>query len=799
LARRLQSQPAVRVDPLLFLALAAVAGGLVCVEPWPTALALGGSVLVLHRGLRPALAVLALALLALGAWRSRAALDAFNHRHLAARHAIGEPRRCHALARVTSSPTRLGNAMSFVAELTDAECEGRRLPAGTRARLYGGSADVRRGDRLEVTGQLAPVQLFRNPGVPDPRPGAARREAVLSGMLLSAERATRAHGVRSAIDGARNRVRARIDATFAPEAAPLARALVLGETDLDPDDDRAFKLSGLAHLLAVSGTHLVLAVVTLVRLFGALLVRIESLAARFDLGRTTAFFGIFLALGYADFAGGSGSAWRAAWMLAVGFLVRALGRHPSATRALAGSLLVGALYDPLIAFDISFLLSAAATTGLLVLGRPLVALAARIRVRPVRWLAASLATTTAAMIPCAPFLALLAPQIGLVGAFANVVAAPAGELAALPLCLLHAIASPVPMLERGIALAGSGALLFVRAVARTSAAVTLLQAALPAPNAWHFAVGAVALSCLARAATRRTRLLTLLAGALALGLVELATIRAGRPRGELRVTVLDVGQGDSLLIDLPDGRLVLLDGGGFVGSPVDPGRRVILPVLRARRRHRVDLAILSHPHPDHFTCLGSALPELEVGELWDSGQGEAEGAGATYAALIARLRARGVPIRRPSELCAKPRQFGRAEMRLLAPCPGFVPGRGANDNSLVIALGFGRRRALLMGDAEATEEAELVAAHGAELRADFLKVGHHGSRTSSGAALLDAVRPTFSAISCGVRNRFGHPRPETLGALHARGIAILRTDLLGGITWASDGDRMRTASALAGP
>jgi beta-lactamase superfamily II metal-dependent hydrolase len=234
----------------------------------------------------------------------------------------------------------------------------------------------------------------------------------------------------------------------------------------------------------------------------------------------------------------------------------------------------------------------------------------------------------------------------------------------------------------------------------------------------------------------------------------------------------------------------LVDGGGIPGNPVDPGRAVVAPMLRARRRKRVDIAVLSHPHPDHFTGLASALATVDVGELWDTGQGEAEGAGPVYAGLLASLRARGVPIRRPAELCNRTQRFGDAELVVLAPCPGFVPGRGANDNSFVMRIRLRDRTALLTGDAEATEERELVERHGGELRADFLKVGHHGSRTSTGAALLGAVRPDVAAISCGVRNRFGHPHVPTLAALAHRAIHTLRTDLAGGIRWTTDGSRV---------
>jgi competence protein ComEC len=391
----------------------------------------------------------------------------------------------------------------------------------------------------------------------------------------------------------------------------------------------------------------------------------------------------------------------------------------------------------------------------------------------------------------------MSPTVPVGGLVANLLAVPIGELASLPVCLAHALLAPAPAAERGAALVASGSLLAVRAVARSFAAARWLAPEVPPPTAWQWvalAAGAM-LAATARPGRRARAVLATFAGAL---LLELPAIRAGRPHGLLRVTVLDVGQGDAAIVDLPDGRAMLVDGGGLVGSPVDTGRSVILPVLRARRRSRVDVAVLSHPHPDHFLGLASALPSLAVGELWDTGQGEREGTAGAYAALLAGLRARGVPIRRPDALCGAPRSFGGAKVEVLAPCPGPEPGGSANDNSIVLRLSLGARAALLVGDAEHEAEARLLAAGPGSLHADFLKVGHHGSRTSSTPRFLAATGATTAAISTGVRNRFGHPHAETLRSLAAAGVDVLRTDRAGAILWETDGASVRVRTAAGG-
>jgi competence protein ComEC len=799
----------VRLDGVLFVAVAAVAGQTAAIAPLPALCAAAGVLVLLAPALARRVVLLAILAFAGSAWRARAALERFEVERVRVRDAIGAPSRCSGEGVVVSSPTQSGDAQSFVAELGTLDCEGRSVRGPLLARLHGGAPALGRGDHFELVAQLAPVQLFRNAAAHDTLPGAARRGVTLSGAALALDVTARGHGVRRAIDRVRAHARSRILATFSSAAAGMARALVLGENDLEPEDDAAFRKSGLSHMLAVSGTHLVFAVASVVAALAAFFVRFEALALTFEARRLACFLGVPLALIYADFAGGSGSAWRAAWMLAFAFFVRAMGRAPDGARALAVSLAIGVARDALVAFDISFLLSAAATVGLFTFGRVLTRPLERLP-KVARYVGHAVAATIAAMLPCAPLLAVLAPELTMAGVLANVVAAPFGETIALPFCLTHVLLAPFPLLERGAALVASGALVVVKHVARESAAATWLSVPVPDPTPWHFALfafGAAALVVhgsngagtsgrpVAAGFTRRLELawprvwrrVCALGLAVSVLLLELGAKRGGRSAGMLRVTALDVGQGDANLVELPDGAAWLVDAGGMVGNPVDTGATVVLPVLRQKRRTRLDVMVLTHPHPDHFGGLPAVLREIDVGELWDSGQGEAEGAGPTYASLLALARARHVPVRRPAELCGHPRRHGAATIELLAPCPGFVSGRGANDNSLVLRVTLGERSALLTGDAETLEEHDLVARYGTGLRADYLKVGHHGSRTSTSDALLAAVAPTWATMSSGVRNRFGHPHAPTVERLLEHGVTAFRLDRSGSFEWTTDG------------
>jgi competence protein ComEC len=363
--------------------------------------------------------------------------------------------------------------------------------------------------------------------------------------------------------------------------------------------------------------------------------------------------------------------------------------------------------------------------------------------------------------------------------------------------LLHALLGFWPWLERGTAMAGGGALLIVRAIARLSAEQSELRFALPVPNGFQLALlGVFALALMSARPGFRRRSLLFGCAIAGLFMLERAQQRAGAPHERLVAAVLDVGQGDSSLVDFPDGSLWLIDGGGFVGSPVDPGRAVILPELQARRRSRIDVMVLSHPHPDHFTGLESVIRAVDVGEFWDTGQGLTQGAGPIYARIRALLRERGIPVRGPAELCGEQLRGG-VRVQVLSPCPSFRQGVGANDNSFVIRLAFGKRAFLFTGDAEHEAE-ERMLARGLVLSADFLKVGHHGSRTSSSPAFLDAVAPRVASMSTGVRNRFGHPHAPTLEKLAARGILALRTDRYGGIRVETDGNTLQVQSVSDG-
>jgi len=263
--------------------------------------------------------------------------------------------------------------------------------------------------------------------------------------------------------------------------------------------------------------------------------------------------------------------------------------------------------------------------------------------------------------------------------------------------------------------------------------------------------------------------------------------------GQLRVTFLDVGQGDSAVIEGPTGTVVVIDGGGRPGADEtrgeDPGSRVVVPYLRSCGINRVDLLVATHPDDDHIQGLSAVATRLAAprGALICGYPGPS----APYHRLISVLRGRNVPLyvgRRGQRIDLG----GGARLEVLAPTDRpIVTGHSlTNNNCLVIRLVYQRARFLFTGDAEGEEEADMLADPHCDLSADVLKVGHHGSRWSSTAAFLQAVHPSVGIISAGLHNTYGHPHAEVLERLRQIGAVIYRTDRQGAITVATDGTRL---------
>jgi len=259
---------------------------------------------------------------------------------------------------------------------------------------------------------------------------------------------------------------------------------------------------------------------------------------------------------------------------------------------------------------------------------------------------------------------------------------------------------------------------------------------------------------------------------------------------QLELTAIDVGQGDSLLVAFPDGKLMLVDGGGLltfgqrVKSKLDIGEDVVSPYLWRRSIRKVDVVVLTHAHDDHAGGLPALIENFHPRELWTGAMPPS----STWSRIEKKAREERLEIR-PMQ-SGRSFDFGGAHIDILSPPADYVPADSPkNNDSLAMRIAFGQRSFLLTGDMEKPMELRALAA-GLLQHADVLKVGHHGSNTSSVNPFLDAVSPTFAMISDGFENSFHHPHPKVLDRLAEHHTGALRTDLDGLITVRTDGRRM---------
>jgi competence protein ComEC len=257
---------------------------------------------------------------------------------------------------------------------------------------------------------------------------------------------------------------------------------------------------------------------------------------------------------------------------------------------------------------------------------------------------------------------------------------------------------------------------------------------------------------------------------------------------QLRVTFLDVGAGDAIFVQVPGNHQLLIDGGGTYDGRFDTGRQIIAPFLWQHYVHRFDLIALTHMHPNHARGLVSILRLFPTQHLLTNGSPVT----SDYVRDLLTASQRWSTRHHTAQEGPRQWQWERLQVTVLAPPdstaqpPTAWTPRNENDRSLVLRLQYGTVRLLLTGDIEQATERWLLA-QGLDVRADILKVPHHGSKTSTSLAFVQQVQPRVSIISTGADNPYGHPHPQVLDVLARQGIEIWRTDEHGAITMTSDG------------
>ena len=606
---------------------------------------------------------------------------------------------------------------------------------------------------------------------------AAGAEAVASGEIVRTDRgllvqharvsATSGPGI---LDRVRTGAGHAIDRTFGTDA-PLVRALLIADRhQLSPEVRDRFAAAGLAHILAIAGLHV-----------GIIALAIELSLELAGVTRQRAnLVTIVVVIAYVAMIGAPVPAVRSATMLTALFSSR-LGQRPTSRWAIVGLGAAQPVLDPRVVLDAGYQLSVLGVLSMISAGM----LARRLRVHRLPWLSKEIAVTllgtTIATIGSAAVVAWVFGRISIAAPLTNLAATPLIAFAQ-PMIFCGMVLAPIHPIAVLFADAAHPLLAMLDGVATTASGFS--WASIPvAPTPVAAAVAAVMSAAVITACASRDWHRPAVIAAASAGVLVWLPLAPSRS-GELEVHMIDVGQGDAVALRTPHAHWILIDAGrAWRGG--DAGRSTVIPYI-GRRGGRLDVFVLSHPHTDHAGGAASVLHALHPDTYIDGGF---PGPADSYRVSLAIARRDRVHWARahPGDAFT----IDGLSVRVLAPDSAWTAALDdPNLASVIVQARYGDITMLFMGDAEAPEEAWLLARDSSILRADILKVGHHGSRTSTSEPFLAAVQPRLALVSVGAGNSYGLPTPAIMRRLAAGGAQVLRTDRLGTIVARTDGHRV---------
>ena len=585
----------------------------------------------------------------------------------------------------------------------------------------------------------------------------------------------------------------------APRAIFLA--MMIGETgELTQTVRDHFMAAGVTHILSISGSHLGLVAVVVFALARLAVLSLPAgwlirLSQWVTASQIAAAVTVFPVVFYALLAGGQVATIRSLIMILVYLGAVGMRRDDHLLNTLALAAILVLLWDPAAIRDISFQLSYGSVLVMALAldcwGRGASRSPGILR----RFLARGrllVILTAAATIGTAPIVAYYFNQIGWVGLFSNLLLVPPAGMVIVPLGLFSAMGSLAFGDSGGLLLSGWIQVLYdlFYITVQAFAAFPGAQLRVPSPSIPTMIIlyGMLLTVFMARRWVFSRRILQGLAVLLVLTGVVFAVARFSPV---LRVTLLDVGQGDAMVLQFPDGQVMVVDAGRAMGD-YDLGRMVVAPYLWDQGIHRIDYLVATHPQLDHIGGMGFLVEQFEIGEVWGNGVPVDRAFNQRFQSALSD---KGLTERIITHQDA-PRRIGSCGVRFLNPpfrsrgsASAADDSRRVNNLSLVISVDCGTHQFLLTGDIEARAAEQLVARQG-NLRSTVIKVPHHGSRYSLETDFLEAVSPQVALISAGSRNPYGHPTPEVISAYQALGTRVYRTDQDGAILIQVRGDRL---------
>jgi len=706
--------------------------------------------------------------------------------------------------KITSPLDRDPDRTGFVVDVHD--IDGTRVSGKVRVSVREELSSVGYGDIIRVTGKLFKPGGYNNPGGFDYPAFLARSGIFYTINVKNAETIEvlrRGTGIFRTIQDWRERIRQAFLASTSSDGSAILQAMVLGEEGRITDELRdRFMAAGVTHIISISGSHLGMVAVLCFGLIRWLLFMIPErfyhrLTLYADPKHIAAWLTLPLVVFYTLLAGGQVATVRSLVMIAAGLFAIVFDRENALMHALALATLFILIASPQAIFDISFQLS---FLSVLVIGYVVslwneLQFKAKTRFQKMRnstllLIIISLSTSLAT----GPLVAYYFNQISFAGIISNLIIVPFAGIVVVPLGLFSGIVSliihhlPLGWLNQIVSD------VFISSVSFFSR-LPFAEFHPPAPGiVWllFYAVFFISLFLHIRArllsrfkpfesSSRVPRLPVIgmaFAGLCLLLLLALSFI----PEHRMLVSFPDVGQGDCALIELPGGQTILIDGGGTRDNRFDIGRRILAPWLRNKGIRKLDLVVLSHPHPDHMNGLIAIVKKFEVAMVWESGL-DADLPG--HAEFSAMIRDRQI-LHRVVSADDPPMMLGETTISVLHPRRGFdAHDRQAyaaeNNRSLVVQIKSEDGTFLFTGDIGIEAERDIMRTM-PDLKVDLIKVPHHGSKSSSSEDFVSQTRPGVAVVTVGRGNQYHHPSDEVVARYEKIGARICRTDLDGAVT-----------------